>query len=149
MSDSSELGSIPDSFTGTVRLFPLPNFVMFPHVVQSLHVYEPRYREMLEDALQHDELLTMALMQPGWEKSYDDRPSIYPVTCVGRVMTHSRLKDGCYNILLLGLRRATVIRELPAGRVVSARGSDLTGRPLSLGRCQPAAQVATRAVAML
>jgi len=116
MAASEPVEGLPHDFSGTVRLFPLPNLVMFPHVVQSLHVFEPRYRELLEDALAQDQLITMALLQPGWEADYDKRPPVFPVTCVGRVLTHSRLEDGCYNILLLGLRRASVIRELPAER---------------------------------
>ncbi len=40
-----------DTFSGVARLFPLPNLVMYPHVMQPLHIYEERYREMLEDAI--------------------------------------------------------------------------------------------------
>ncbi|MFM8272901.1 MAG: LON peptidase substrate-binding domain-containing protein, partial [Gemmata sp.] len=49
-------------FAGTVRLFPLPNLVVFPHVVQGLHVFEPRYRRMTADALAGDRLIGMALL---------------------------------------------------------------------------------------
>ena len=65
MADRRDVEQLPHDFSGTVRLFPLPNLVMFPHVVQPLHIFEPRYREMLEDALEHDRLLAMALLQPG------------------------------------------------------------------------------------
>ena len=109
-----DANQLPEDFTGTVRLFPLPNLVLFPNVVQPLHIFEPRYREMLEDSLAADQLIAIALLQPGWEADYDERPSIFPVTCIGRVVSHSRLEDGRYNLLLLGLRRASVIRELPA-----------------------------------
>src|SRR5436309_2528627 len=50
-----------ETFTGTARLFPLPNLVLFPHVVQPLHVFEPRYRQMTADALAGDRLIAMAL----------------------------------------------------------------------------------------
>jgi len=113
MADSGQVG-LPQDFSGTVRLFPLPNLVMFPHVVQSLHVFEPRYRELLEDALQHDQLITMALLQPGWEEEYERKPPVFPVACVGRVLTQTRLEDGRYNILLLGIQRACIISELPS-----------------------------------
>ncbi len=108
-----EPAELPDGFAGIVRLFPLPNLVLFPHVVQALHIFEPRYRELLEDALAGDQLISLALLQPGWESEYEGRPQIYPVTCVGRVVAHARLEDGRYNILLHGLRRATVVREFP------------------------------------
>jgi Lon protease-like protein len=108
---------LPEDFAGIVRLFPLPNLVLFPHVVQGLHIFEPRYRALLEDALAGDQLIAMALLEPDWESQYEGRPPIYPVTCVGRVMAHSRLEDGRYNILLHGLRRATVVREFPPEHV--------------------------------
>ncbi len=115
MSDSHEGERLPANFSGRVRLFPLPNLVMFPHVVQPLHIFEPRYLAMLEDCLAKDRLLAMALLQPGWEAHYEDRPPIHPVVCVGRVISHSLTEDGRYNLLLQGLRRATVIKEQPGG----------------------------------
>ena len=52
----------PDEFSGQVRLFPLPNLVLFPHVIQPLRVFEPRYVDLLHDALATDRLITMALL---------------------------------------------------------------------------------------
>lgn len=109
----SESVELPEGFAGIVRLFPLPNVVMFPHVVQALHIFEPRYRKMLEDALAGDQLLAMAHLRPGWETDYEGRPPIYSVTCLGRIVAHAQLEDGRYNILLHGLRRATIVREFP------------------------------------
>ena len=57
------------NFAGTARLFPLPNLVLFPHVVQPLHVFEPRYRQMTADALAGDRLVAPILLRPGWEES--------------------------------------------------------------------------------
>lgn len=103
-------------FTGDVRLFPLPDLVMFPHVVQPLHIFEARYREMLNDALDGDGLLAMAILAPGWEPDYDGRPTLLPHVCVGKVVTHHRLDDGRYNLMLLGMRRGRIIAERPATR---------------------------------
>ena len=73
-------------FCGTVRLFPLPNLVLFPHVLQPLHIFEPRYRELLEDALAHDGLIAMAMLEPGWEQDYDGRPpALHPMACLAKV----------------------------------------------------------------
>jgi Lon protease-like protein len=113
MSSFPEPAELPENFAGVVRLFPLPNFVMFPHVVHALHIFEPRYREMLEDALAGDQLIAMARLQGGWEGDYEGRPPIDPVVCVGRIAAHARLEDGRYNILLHGLKRATIVREFP------------------------------------
>jgi Lon protease-like protein len=104
---------LPADFTGVVRLFPLPNLVMFPHVVQPLHVFEPRYISMVEEALAGDQLLAMALFQPGWESQYNERPAIHPVVCVGRVISHNLLDNGKYSLLLQGLKRAAIVREKP------------------------------------
>ena len=99
--------------TGPVRLFPLPNLVMFPHVVQPLHIFEPRYCDLLEDAVADNRQLAIVLLQPGWESDYEGRPAIAPVACLGKVVAHERLPTGRHNILLRGLRRAAIRRELP------------------------------------
>jgi Lon protease-like protein len=100
---------------GLVRLFPLPNLVMFPHVAQPLHIFEPRYCEMLEDALAGDKQIAMVLLEPGWERDYEGRPAIAPVACVGKVIAQERLPAGRNNILLRGVTRAAIRRELPPG----------------------------------
>ena len=104
------------SFSGTARLFPLPNLVVFPHVVQPLHIYESRYVEMLEDAIADDHLLAMALLLPGWEPAYDGRPPIDPFVCLGRIMSHAPAKNNRYNILFGGIARAKIVEELPVRR---------------------------------
>jgi ATP-dependent Lon protease len=99
---------------GTVRLFPLPNLVMFPHVVQPLHVFEPRYCDLLEDALAGDRTIAIVMLQPGWESDYEGRPPMASVACVTKVVAHERLPTGRHNILLRGLRRVAIRQELPA-----------------------------------
>src|SRR3954469_21701812 len=92
-------------------LFPLPNVVLFPNVFLPLHVFEPRYREMVADALPSDRMIGMVLLPPGWDRAYEGRPPIYPIGCSG-VMTHvERLPDGRYNIVLRGLERFRVLEE--------------------------------------
>lgn len=103
-----------DDFSGKARVFPLPNLVLFPHVMQPLHIFERRYREMLEDALATDRLIAMALLTPGWETDYEGRPPMHSMLCLGRIATHCRLADGTYNVLLLGLQRAKIVHELEA-----------------------------------
>jgi Lon protease-like protein len=102
-----------DDFRGTARLFPLPNLVLFPHVVQPLHIFEPRYRQLMADTLADNRLMALALLRPGWEEDYDKRPPIFPVVCLGKVHKEERLPDGRYNLLLHGLSRARVLEELP------------------------------------
>jgi uncharacterized protein len=116
MSKFEDLSFTVERFSGKVRLFPLPNLVLFPHVMQPLHIFEPRYREMLEDAIAGDRLVAMALLAPGWEKDYEGRPPLYPVACLGRITTYFRLADGTYNVLLLGLRRVKLLCEMESNR---------------------------------
>lgn len=103
----------PTEFSGTVRLFPLPNLVLFPHVMQPLHIFEPRYRELLEAALIDDRMMATATLAPGWEPTYEGRPAVQPFGCLGRVLVHHRLENGSYNVLLSGLKRIRIVRELP------------------------------------
>ena len=112
MSTFEDLPFSFEGFSGTVRLFPLPNLVLFPHVMQPLHVFEPRYRELLEDALAGDRLIAMAILAPGWERDYEGRPPLEPVACLGQITTYHQLEDGAYNVLLLGLRRVWLVQEV-------------------------------------
>jgi uncharacterized protein len=108
--------SWPEDFCGHVRLFPLPNLVLFPHVVQPLHIFEPRYCDMLADALAHDRLIAMALLQQGWENEYQGRPALAATVCVGKVISHTPTEDGRHNILLVGIKRGRIIREIELER---------------------------------
>ena len=92
-------------------LFPLPNVVLFPNVFLPLHIFEPRYREMIAAALASDRLIGMALLRPGWDRDYEGRPPVYPIGCSG-VITHAEhLADGRYDIVLRGLDRFRIVRE--------------------------------------
>jgi ATP-dependent Lon protease len=138
MPGHEQFAKLPGDFAGVVRLFPLPNLVMFPGVLQPLHVFEPRYVEMLEDALADDRLIAMALLAPGWERDYEGRPPIAPSVCIGRVVSHTRTDEGKYNLLLLGARRARVTRELPPARSFRRAAVEL------LADAYPAAGAASR-----
>jgi Lon protease-like protein len=108
---SEDLSALKD-FSGTARLFPLPNLVLFPFVIQPLHIFEPRYRQMTADALADDRLIALVLPQPGWETEYKSRPLLHAVACLGRIVADQRLEDGRYNLLLRGLSRARIVEEL-------------------------------------
>ena len=110
--DATELEFDAAAFSGVARLFPLPNLVLYPHVMQPLHVFEDRYREMVEDALAGDKLIAMAVLEPGWEDDYDSRPPVSQHACLGKIVAHHRLDDGRYNLLLLGVQRVRIVHEL-------------------------------------
>jgi Lon protease-like protein len=80
-------------------------------VFLPLHIFEPRYREMVADALAGDRLIGMVLLRPGWEGDYEGRPPVYPIGCAGVVTHHERMVDGRYNIVLRGLEKFRVVGE--------------------------------------
>ena len=95
----------------TIPIFPLPNAVLFPNVLLPLHIFEPRYREMVADALAGDRVIGMVLLQPGYQSDYDGRPPVYAVGCAG-LITHSEpLPDGRYNIMLRGIGKFRIVGE--------------------------------------
>jgi Lon protease-like protein len=92
-------------------IFPLPNVVLFPNVFLPLHIFEPRYRDMVADALTSDRLIGMALLRRGWEDDYDGRPPVYAVGSSGLITHVEQLADGEYNIVLRGLERFRILTE--------------------------------------
>jgi Lon protease-like protein len=95
----------------TIPIFPLSNVVLFPNVFLPLHIFEPRYREMVSDALDGDRIIGMVLLRPGWEAHYEGRPAIYPIGCAGLITHVERLPDGRFNIVLRGLEKFRVSSE--------------------------------------
>lgn len=96
---------------GRIPIFPLPNVVLFPHVFLPLHVFEPRYREMVADAVDGDRLIGMVLLRDGWQRHAGPNPPIYPLGCAGRITRVAPLPDGRYNVVLQGLQRFRVRDE--------------------------------------
>jgi uncharacterized protein len=95
----------------TIPIFPLPNTVLFPNVFLPLHIFEPRYRRMIVDALDGDRIIGMVLLQPGFEKDYEGRPPVYPIGCAGVVTHAERLDDGRFNIVLRGMEKFRITGE--------------------------------------
>jgi Lon protease-like protein len=94
-----------------IPLFPLGDVVLFPHLPVPLHVFEPRYRKMVADALGGERVIGMVLLRPGWEKDYEGRPPVFEAGCAGLIDRWEELPDGRYNILLRGLTRFRVREE--------------------------------------
>jgi Lon protease-like protein len=92
---------IPDR----IPIFPLPNVVFFPRTYLPLHIFEPRYRRMVADAVAGHQCIGMALLKDGWEEHYYGNPPVFDIGCVGRLASVQPLPDGRYNILLQGLER--------------------------------------------
>ncbi|MBE7453176.1 MAG: LON peptidase substrate-binding domain-containing protein [Kofleriaceae bacterium] len=123
----------PDALLG-LSIFPLPNAVLLPGGLMPLHVFEPRYREMTRDCLDGSRLMAVARLRPGYEAAYAGRPAVYPACGLGRIIASEELADGRFLLVLRGLARVHIERELPARasyRQVHARvlDDDQTDRP--------------------
>jgi Lon protease-like protein len=94
-----------------IPIFPLPNVVLFPDVPLPLHIFEPRYRAMVRDALAGSRLIGMVLLREGWEAEYQGAPEVYRVGCVGKIVEATPLPDGKFNIVLAGLREFEIVTE--------------------------------------
>ena len=136
-----------------IPIFPLPNVVLFPSALLPLHIFEPRYRAMVADALEGERLIGMVMLRPGWEPHYDETPDVYPIGCAGFITHADRLPDGRYNIMLRGLRevpdprrasRARRRRALPHRARRVDQGSE-AGRDGGQPRSAAAARKAARA----
>ena len=100
----------------SLPIFPLPTVVLFPNVFLPLHIFEPRYRQMITDALAGDRIIGMALLRPGYEEQYEDTPPIYATGCSGLITHVEHLEDGKYNLVLRGLEKFSIqSEEGPAG----------------------------------
>jgi hypothetical protein len=92
---------------------PLPMFplgtVLFPHAVLPLHIFEGRYRQMVEDVLDAAGQIAMASFNnKDWKAHYHGTPPLRPAVCVGQIVQHEPLADGRHNILLHGVCRARI-----------------------------------------
>ncbi|HLH77616.1 MAG TPA: LON peptidase substrate-binding domain-containing protein [Candidatus Binataceae bacterium] len=94
-----------------IALFPLPNVVLFPTVELPLHVFEPRYRQMIAEVGQRDGILGMVLLKGDWEPRYYGKPDLYRVGCAGRIERLVKLPDGRYNFVLRGFSEFEIIEE--------------------------------------
>jgi Lon protease-like protein len=108
-----------------VPLFPLPDYVLFPHTLVPFHVFEPRYVNMLDDCLSGSRLVVVVGMQPGWEDAPAASSPIYEVGGIGRIISDRRLRNGRTNIFVHCVERVQII-----GRCQSEPYATVDVRPL-------------------
>ncbi len=106
-------------------IFPLPNVVFFPKTRLPLHIFEPRYRSMVADALEGERRIGILLLQPGWEVDYLGAPPVHTIGTLGVIEQAAKLDDGRFNIVLDGLVRFRILEEVSqrpyrVARVVAA-----------------------------
>ena len=107
----------PDALSGAnsippvIPIFPLEVTMLFPGVTRPLHIFEPRYRAMVADALKGDRIVGMTTLKPGYEATYDGRPPIYEIGCAGVITEVEELPGGRFNIVLRGVVKFRVTGE--------------------------------------
>ncbi len=109
-------------------LFPLPNVILFPDAILPLHIFEPRYKLMVEEAILGRKQIGMVLLKKGWEDKYFENPAIYEVGGVGEIVDQERLQDGRFNILLKGVSRFAVSKIVQPKPYQQARVSLMEDR---------------------
>ena len=93
-------------------IFPLPNVVFFPKIFLPLHIFEPRYKQMIEEALQRERHVGLILLQEGWQTDYFGSPPVHRIGCMGKIETYEKLPQGRFNVLLHGLHRFEILKFL-------------------------------------
>ncbi len=96
---------------GVIPIFPLQDATLFPKAEHQFHIFEPRYRAMIADALAGNKVIGMVTLRPGYEADYNGRPPIFPIGCAGIILDYEELPDGRYNILLGGVAKFRVESE--------------------------------------
>lgn len=96
-----------------LKVFPLPPVVLLPGSAAPLHIFEPRYRALVKDALAGDHLFALAQVMPGQESLLSGKPELEDMVCIGTITMNEPLEDGRYNLVLVGIARARLVRELP------------------------------------
>ena len=104
-------GYAPVVLPETIPIFPLEDVMLFPRATRPLHIFEQRYRDMVDDALEGDRLIGMVLLEPGYEADYEDTPPVFPIGCVGIITEAEKLPDGRYNIVIGGLSKFRITAE--------------------------------------
>ena len=92
----------------TISIFPLSNFIFFPQTTVPLNIFEPRYIQMVDDAMKGDRIIGM--VQP--KKSNQTIPILYNVGCAGKIISFNETEDGRYLIVLDGISRFKILEEL-------------------------------------
>jgi Lon protease-like protein len=107
MTGFAEAQQLPE----TIPIFPLEEPTLFPGMTAPFHIYEPRYRAMIADALKGNRIIGMVTLRPGYEKDYERSPSIFPVGCAGVIEDVEALANGEYNITIRAIAKFRVTRE--------------------------------------
>jgi len=91
-----------------IPIFPLSNFIIFPETTVPLNIFEPRYIEMIDDAMKGSKVI--GVIQP--KKSNNTTPKLHNVGCAGKIISFNETEDGRYLIVINGISRFKIINEI-------------------------------------
>lgn len=95
-----------------VPLFPLDGAVLFPGTRQMFHIFEERYKLLVNDVLEGDRHLAIPLLRPGWEAHYFEAPAVHRVCGMGEIVWFERLEEGRFNLAVDGRSRIRLLEEV-------------------------------------
>ena len=131
------------NFGRPMPVFPLSDAVLLPHAIQPLHIFETRYRQMVNDCLDGSGQIAIATFaSDDWCNDDGALPSLRPAVCVGQIVQHEALEDGRHDILLQGICRAQIVRMIEPENERAYRQADLA--PLEALDAQPPAMTDIR-----
>lgn len=134
--------ALAETVLAKLAIFPLPDVVLFPGVSVPLHVFEPRYVEMVRDVVAGPGVMALVRLRPGYEQDYFGRPPIETVATAGEVVAWQELPGDRLAVLVRGADRIAIERELPPARAyreVAARrlpDGDVDEQALALERAE-------------
>ena len=96
-----------------IPVFPLSNFIIFPETTVPLNIFEPRYLQMIDDAMKGSKMI--GIIQP--KKQNQTIPSLYNIGCAGKITNYNETDDGRYLIVLSGISRFKIIQEINTGKL--------------------------------
>jgi len=99
-----------NNFPTKIPVFPLSNFIMFPKTTVPLNIFEPRYIDMVNDAMKSNKFIGM--IQPKINKDNQKPPLLYEIGCLGKITSFTETEDGRYLIELKGIMRFNTINEI-------------------------------------
>ena len=97
-----------DQLPNIIPVFPLSNFIIFPETTVPLNIFEPRYIQMVDDAMKGERIIGM--VQP--KNSSQSIPALYDIGCAGKIKSFNETEDGRYLIVLAGIARFKITKEL-------------------------------------
>ena len=102
-----------DKLPSNIPVFPLSNFIIFPKTTVPLNIFEPRYLQMVDNAMKSNKIIGM--IQP--KNSDQVIPTLYDVGCAGKITSFNEIEDGRYLIVLVGISRFKILEELNTNKL--------------------------------